>query len=83
MVLQNLSCIAVGLILAMTFSWKLTLLIMSFIPVVMLTAAVESRVFSGATASDRTAMEKAGKVDMTFDLLFTALMPPCLGLFFS
>ncbi len=62
LVLQNLSNIIIGLTVAMLVNWKLTLFIMAFIPFVIITGAIESRIFTGAAKNDKQAMEGAAKV---------------------
>jgi len=64
LILQNVSNIGVGIILAFVFGPKLTAILFAFIPLIAVTGLVETKLLSGSALSDKKSMEKAGKVAM-------------------
>lgn len=62
LVLQNVSNIGVGLVIAFVIDWRLSLVMLAFIPLISITGLVEARVLRGSVASDKKDLEKAGKV---------------------
>ncbi|CAH1787977.1 unnamed protein product [Owenia fusiformis] len=62
MIVQNIANIGTGLVIAFIFGWKLSLVILAFIPLIVLCGAVETRVLTGVANKDKKALEKAGKV---------------------
>ena len=62
LILQNVSNIGVGIILAFVFGPKLTGVLFAFIPLIAITGLVETKLLSGTALTDKKAMEKAGKV---------------------
>ncbi|XP_048754275.2 phosphatidylcholine translocator ABCB4-like isoform X2 [Ostrea edulis] len=61
-VLESLACIITALIVAFIFSWKLTLVILAFMPLMVAVGTVQSRLVAGFAKGDKKAMEEAGKV---------------------
>ena len=59
---QAISSIGVGIIIGFVYSWELTLLLLAFVPLVLLSGFVEMRVISGNSANLKKAYEAAGKV---------------------
>lgn len=62
LILQNFSNIGVGLILAFVLSWRLTLVMCAFLPLIIVTGVLETRILTGVAAKDKKELEKAGKV---------------------
>ena len=61
-VMMGLGSIGVGLVIAIVFSWKLTLVIFVFIPVVMLSGIFRIKVLTGFTVAMKGGFLEAGKV---------------------
>jgi ABC-type bacteriocin/lantibiotic exporter with double-glycine peptidase domain len=61
-VLESLACIITALIVAFIFSWKLTLVILAFMPLMVAVGFVQSKLVAGFAKGDKKAMEEAGKV---------------------
>lgn len=54
--------ILAGLIIAFIYSWKLTLLIIAFLPFIMIGGALQMQMLAGAAGKNKEALEAAGKV---------------------
>ncbi len=59
---MGLGSIGIGLILAFIYGWKLTLVILAFVPVVMIGGAFQIKVQTGFTAASKEGLLAAGKV---------------------
>lgn len=59
---QGLASVGAGIAIGFAYSWKLTLLIVGFAPVMLASGAVQMKVMSGNKEANRAAMEDAGKV---------------------
>jgi ATP-binding cassette subfamily B (MDR/TAP) protein 11 len=62
MMVNSFSNIAVALIVAFFFSWKLTLVIMCFFPFLALSGALQTRLLTDFASQDKQVLEKAGQV---------------------
>ncbi|CAD5117623.1 DgyrCDS6378 [Dimorphilus gyrociliatus] len=62
LILQNFSNIGIGIILAFVLNWRLTLVMCAFLPLIVITGVLETRVLTGVAANDKKELEKAGKV---------------------
>ena len=62
MLLQSLGSIGVGIIIGFVFSWKLTLVILLFIPFIGIAGALEMKMFKGVAGENQEALGAAGKV---------------------
>ena len=51
-----------ALVIALAYSWILTLVILGVVPVVMVAGMAEVKALSGHTVQNKKAIEKAGKV---------------------
>jgi len=61
-VFQAISSIGVGIIIGFVFSWELTLLLLAFAPLVIISGFIEMKVVSGNSSDLKKAFEEAGKV---------------------
>jgi ABC-type multidrug transport system fused ATPase/permease subunit len=62
--LQATSTIAIGTILAFTYSWKMTLVSLVSVPVIFTGIFLESKVIHGQGLKEKTALEAATKVNL-------------------
>ena len=56
--------IITALIVAFIYSWNLTLVILTFMPLMVGVGMVQSRLVAGFAKGDKKAMEEAGKVQI-------------------
>lgn len=62
MIVNSLSNIGVAVIMSFYFNWKLTLLILGFLPFIALSSGFQARMLTGFAKQDKQAMEAAGQV---------------------
>uniref|UniRef100_A0A452GRE1 Bile salt export pump n=1 Tax=Gopherus agassizii TaxID=38772 RepID=A0A452GRE1_9SAUR len=62
MIVSSLTNIGVAIIIAFYFSWKLTLVIMCFLPFLALSGAVQAKMLTGFASQDKQAMEITGQI---------------------
>ncbi|XP_061579536.1 bile salt export pump [Cololabis saira] len=62
MIVNSLTNIGASFIIAFYFSWKLTLVIMCFLPLIGLSGVVQAKMLTGFANEDKKAMEAAGRV---------------------
>ncbi|XP_066134784.1 bile salt export pump isoform X4 [Saccopteryx bilineata] len=62
MMVNSLTNITVAMIIAFLFSWKLSLVIMCFLPFLALSGAVQTRMLTGFATQDKQALEIAGQI---------------------
>uniref|UniRef100_A0A4W6FJQ3 ATP-binding cassette, sub-family B (MDR/TAP), member 11a n=1 Tax=Lates calcarifer TaxID=8187 RepID=A0A4W6FJQ3_LATCA len=62
MIVNSLSSIGASFIIAFYFSWKLTLVIMCFLPLIGLSGVFQAKMLTGFANEDKKAMEAAGRV---------------------
>ncbi|XP_034041907.1 bile salt export pump-like, partial [Thalassophryne amazonica] len=62
MIVNSLTSIGVSFIIAFYFSWKLTLVIMCFLPLIGLAGMLQAEKLTGFASEDTKAMEAAGQV---------------------
>ncbi|XP_059503332.1 bile salt export pump isoform X3 [Stegostoma tigrinum] len=62
MIVNSLTNIGVSLIIAFYFSWKLTLVILCFLPFLALSGALQARMLTGFANQDKQALEVAGRI---------------------
>ncbi|XP_043549869.1 bile salt export pump [Chiloscyllium plagiosum] len=62
MIVNSLTNIGVSLIIAFYFSWKLTLVILCFLPFLALSGALQARMLTGFANQDKQALEVAGQI---------------------
>lgn len=62
MIVNSLSNIGVAVIMSFYFSWKLTLLILCFLPFIALSGGFQAKMLTGFAKQDKQAMEAAGRV---------------------
>ncbi|NWZ33446.1 ABCBB protein, partial [Brachypodius atriceps] len=62
MIVNSFTNIGVALIIAFYFSWKLSLVIMCFLPFLALSGAVQAKMLTGFASQDKKALEAAGQI---------------------
>uniref|UniRef100_G1KVJ8 ATP binding cassette subfamily B member 11 n=1 Tax=Anolis carolinensis TaxID=28377 RepID=G1KVJ8_ANOCA len=62
MIVNSLTSIGVAIIIAFYFSWKLSLVITSFLPFLALSGMVQSRMLTGFASQDKEAMDASGRI---------------------
>ena len=50
------------MVIGFVFSWKLTLVILAFTPLLLVAGAIQMRIHTGQAAAGQSALEEAGKV---------------------
>ena len=60
--LQNVSNLGIGIIVAFVTSWTITLLIIAFVPIMALSSALQTQLVSGYILKEKEILEEAGKV---------------------
>lgn len=62
MIVNSLTNIGVAVLMSFYFSWKLTLLILCFLPFLALSGGFQAKMLTGFAKQDKQAMEAAGRV---------------------
>ncbi|KAM9766569.1 bile salt export pump [Menidia menidia] len=62
MIVNSLTNIGVAVIMSFYFSWKLTMLILCFLPFIALSGGFQAKMLTGFAKQDKQAMEAAGQV---------------------
>lgn len=62
MIVTSFTNIGVAMIIAFFFSWKLSLVILCFLPFLALSGAVQAKMLTGFAAQDKKALEATGRV---------------------
>ncbi|KAF4796852.1 Bile salt export pump [Turdus rufiventris] len=62
MIVNSLTNIGVAMIIAFYFSWKLSLVIMCFLPFLALSGAVQAKMLTGFASQDKKALEATGRI---------------------
>ncbi|KAM9328127.1 bile salt export pump-like [Pholidichthys leucotaenia] len=62
MIVNSLTNIGVAIIMSFYFSWKLTLLILCFLPFLALSSGFQAKMLTGFAKQDKQAMESAGRI---------------------
>lgn len=62
MIVNSLTSIGASLIIAFYFSWKLSLLVACFLPLIGLSGAFQAKMLTGFANEDKVALEAAGRV---------------------
>lgn len=59
---MNFGNLGIGLIISLVFGWSIALTILAFVPFMILSGIVQTKMLSGFTSKDKEILEKAGKV---------------------
>lgn len=76
MIVNSLTNIGVAVLMSFYFSWKLTLLILCFLPFLALSGGFQAKMLTGFAKQDKQAMEAAGRVyyNLKFSPVFIKLL---------
>lgn len=77
MIVNSLTSIGASFIIAFYFSWKLTLVIMCFLPLIGLSGVFQAKMLTGFETKNKKSIEEAGQVMENSGKLY----PPSLPLF--
>ncbi|KAK0147330.1 Bile salt export pump [Merluccius polli] len=62
MIVNSLTNIGVALVISFYFSWKLTMVILCFLPFIALSGGFQAKMLTGFAKQDKMAMESAGRI---------------------
>ncbi|KFQ16908.1 Bile salt export pump, partial [Merops nubicus] len=62
MIISSITNIGMAMIIAFYFSWKLSLVILCFLPFLALSGAVQAKMLTGFASQDKKALEAAGQI---------------------
>jgi ABC-type multidrug transport system fused ATPase/permease subunit len=65
--LMNFGNLGVGLCIAFAYSWVITLLIFGFLPFVIVSGILQSKMLTGFSGKDKKILEEAGQVGLRID----------------
>ena len=68
--IMSLSSLLTGITIAFIYGWKLTLVILCFVPALAIAGALQMKMLTGAAGKNREALEIAGKVRKIFEPKF-------------
>ena len=57
-----------ALFIAFFFSWKLTLVVLGFMPLMMITGIVQNKILTGFAKGDKASLDGAGQVGFSMHL---------------
>ena len=60
--IMSLAALGTGVIIGFVYSWKLTLLVLAFMPMIAVAGLIEMKILQGTANSGKSALEQAGKV---------------------
>jgi hypothetical protein len=59
---MNIANLGVGIVLAFVYSWAITLLIILFVPFMIISGVIQTKLMVGFSSKDKKNLEEAGKV---------------------
>ena len=60
--IMNFANLGIGIIISLIFGWAVTLVILAFIPFMVLSGIVQTKMLAGFSSKDKEILEEAGKV---------------------
>lgn len=60
--LLNIGNLGIGLGLSFAYSWTITLLVLGFMPFIIISGILQTKLLTGFSASDKAVLEKAGNI---------------------
>lgn len=67
-ILMNIANLGVGIVIAFISSWVISLVIIAFIPLTILSGILKTKLITGYVSKDKEILEEAGKVYLAFKL---------------
>ena len=65
-IIQSLSCLGAGFVIGFIYSWKLTLMIIGFVPFILAAGMLQMKIMGGSAKQSQSSLEGAGKVRICF-----------------
>jgi ATP-binding cassette subfamily B (MDR/TAP) protein 1 len=65
---MNIANLGIGIILSLVYGWAIALLILGFVPFMILSGILQTKLMTGFTGKDKEIIEEAGKVQNNFSL---------------
>jgi len=62
--LMNIGNFGVGIVLAFVYGWAITLLVLGFVPFMIISGVLQTKLITGFSSKDKKALEEAGKVSV-------------------
>jgi membrane protein implicated in regulation of membrane protease activity len=59
---MNIGNFGVGLILAFIYGWAITLVILAFVPFMVISGVLQTKLLTGFSSKDKEVLEEAGQV---------------------
>ena len=59
---MNIANFGVGLILSFIYGWAITLTILAFVPFMIISGVLQTKMLTGFSSKDKAILEEAGKV---------------------
>jgi ATP-binding cassette subfamily B (MDR/TAP) protein 1 len=59
---MNIANLGIGIILSLVYGWAIALLILGFVPFMILSGILQTKLMTGFTGKDKEIIEEAGKV---------------------
>jgi hypothetical protein len=59
---MNLGNFGIGLVLSFIYGWAITLVILAFVPLIVISGVFQTKMLTGFSGKDKEAIEQAGKV---------------------
>ena len=60
--IMSVAALGTGIVIGFVYSWKLTLLVVGFMPMIAIAGTIEMKILQGTANSGKAALEEAGKV---------------------
>ena len=60
--MMNFANLGIGLILSLVFGWAIALVILAFVPFMVVSGVIQTKMLSGFSSKDKEILEEAGKV---------------------
>jgi len=59
---MNMGNFGIGLILSFVYGWAITLVILAFVPLIVISGVFQTKMLTGFSGKDKDSIEQAGKV---------------------
>jgi membrane protein implicated in regulation of membrane protease activity len=59
---MNIASLGIGLIVAFVYGWAITLVILAFVPFIIVSGVLQTKMLTGFSTKDKEVLQDAGKV---------------------
>ena len=59
---MNISNFGLGLVLSFVFGWAIALVILAFVPLIVISGVLQTKMLTGFSSKDKKVLEEAGKI---------------------